>query len=155
MTNLAVAFGTAFGQCRHGRKVCSDCIVPDDAARRAYDITRQIAHDLDYETRTRGYPWVAIRLSDGGSDGRSYATRAEAARWQLHEKQCFYFCYRNEPNGFASPKDAAIVLAFARAAYDAGTMPDPEANRDMIIPLTGEHMQNQLNRLANAAGWRR
>lgn len=155
MTTNPVAFGTAFGECTHGRTICSDCIVADDAAKRAYDIVRQVAHDLDYETRTRGYPWVAIRLSDGGSDGKSYATRREAARWQLHEKQCFYYCFRTAPNGFGSPKDAAIVLAFARAAYDAGTMPDPEAGQDMIMPLTLEHTQNQLNRLANAAGWRR
>jgi hypothetical protein len=35
-----------------------------------------------------GWRWVAIRLSDGGSDGEVYETRQDAIDHQLHETLC-------------------------------------------------------------------
>jgi hypothetical protein len=142
------------GLCRHGRKLCSECIIPDDAAKRAYDVIREIATHVDYDERM-GYSFVALRLSDGGSDGNMYDTKPNAVRHQVHEMQCAYFSFRRMPNGFASPADAALFLAYHRMAYDAGfRLPDPDDKRggpDLIMPITGEQLQNQLNRLANDA----
>jgi hypothetical protein len=138
-------------KCRHGRKICSDCIVVDDAAKRAYDAVRELATFNDYDTRVKQSPWVALRLSDGESDGRLYDTKRDAVRHQLHEMLCAYFCFRNAPSGFATYRDAAIYLAWNRAAYDSGMrMPDPDARnggRDLVLPTVGEHLDNQLRRL--------
>lgn len=138
--------------CRHGRRICSECYIADDAARRAFDVVRQLAHDFDYDTRVKGYPWVALRLSDGGSDGRVYESRKEAAKYQIHEQQCAYFCFRNAPNGFASPRDAGLYLEFHRAAYSAGMrLVDPDhahGGMDLVVPDMNEHLQNQLTRFS-------
>lgn len=69
-----------------------------------------------------GGRWVAIRLSDGGSDGVTYDTRAEAIRHQLHESQCAYMRVSS-----ATPAETATFLAYNRQAYDAGyRLPDPD-----------------------------
>lgn len=139
-------------RCRHGREICSECIVADDAAKRAYDVVRGLATAWDWDTRVRQSPFVALRLSDGGSDGVLYDSKRDAVRHQLHETTCAYFCFRGAPNGFASYLDAAIYLAWNRAAYDSGfRLPDPDdvhGGPDLIMPDMGEHLFNQLGRLA-------
>jgi len=121
----------------------------DDAAKRAYDVVREIVGNLSYEERT-AYPYVALKLSDGSSDGKNYDTKREAVAAQFHEQLCAYFSFRLAPNGFATPRDAAIFLAYHRAAYDAGArLPDPDAphgGRDLIMPTTPEHLGGQLSR---------
>ena len=138
-------------QCRHGRKLCSECIVVDDTAKRAYDNVRLLAEFNDYDTRVKQSPYVAIRLSDGGTDHRLYDTKQDAIKHQLHETLCAYFSFRNAPAGFASYKDAAIYLAWNRATYDAGMrMVDPDhhaGGRDVAMPTVREHLGNQLRRL--------
>jgi hypothetical protein len=135
--------------CRHQRKICSVCMQVDDAAKRAYDVVREIVGNLSYEERT-AYPYVALKLSDGSSDGKNYDTKREAVAAQFHEQLCAYFSFRLAPNGFATPRDAAIFLAYHRAAYDAGArLPDPDAphgGRDLIMPTTPEHLGGQLRR---------
>lgn len=139
--------------CRHGRRLCYDCIVADDAAKRAFDIVKGLAVFTSWEERVRQSPYVAIRLSDGGSDQRMYDTKRDAIRAQLHEQQCAYFSFRNNPNGFESPKHAAVFLAFHRHAYDNGfRLPDPDdvnGGGDLVMPDAVEHLQNQLTRLVN------
>jgi len=140
-------------RCQHGRELCSECIVVSDAAKRAFDIVRGLAAFTTYETRM-GSPYVAIRLSDGGSDGVMYDTKKEAVRHQVHETTCAFFSFRNAPNGFASARDAAIFLAWNRAAYDAGwRLPDPDdthGGRDLSMPTSDEHLHDQLRRLIGA-----
>lgn len=137
--------------CSHGRKICSDCILIDDSAKRAYDTVRLHVQFATWEERVQGEPYVALRLSDGGSDGRRYATKRDAVRAQLHEQQCAYFSFRNAPNGFGSYRDAAIFLAFNRAAYDAGMrLPDPDdahGGPDLVMPAPAEKLRDQLRRL--------
>lgn len=60
-----------------------------DRTRRAWDEIE--VHRLALGAEATGQ-WVAIRLSDGGSDGRLYQTKIEATRFQLHESQCVYVC---------------------------------------------------------------
>lgn len=60
-----------------------------DRTRRAWD-----ALQLHYQAigvDCMGH-WVAVRLSDGGSDGHLYRSKADATRHQLHERQCAYIC---------------------------------------------------------------
>lgn len=132
-------------KCWHGRRICVDCVIVGDPAKRAFDIARSYAVFTPWDELIRS--WIAFRLSDGGSDGTLYGSRAEAIRHQAHEMQCAYFSYRNAPNGFKSPKDAALYLEFHRAAYDRGMrLVDPDGP-ELMMPLTNEDFLNQRARL--------
>lgn len=138
--------------CRpHGRKVCSECQHVTDAAKRAYDIVKSYAVFVDYSERINA--WVAIRLADGGSDGTLYQSKREAVRHQADEFLCAYFSYRGAPEGFSSPKDAAIWLEYHREAYNHGfRTPDPDAasgGPELIMPAGRELIAAQLG------DWRR
>jgi hypothetical protein len=68
--------------------------------------------------------WMAIRLSDGGSDNKIYDTKADAVRHQLYEKQCAYLCVK--PGGML-PEEAMTFLEFVEGIYDKGyDMADPD-----------------------------
>jgi hypothetical protein len=98
-----------------------------DEARRASDtVNLHLLADAGNVGR-----WVAIRLSDGSSDGTVYDCKCDAKRHQLHEKQCTYV--QIQPNGL-SAKDAQILLAITREFYDANkTMPDPPCRRHGVM----------------------
>jgi hypothetical protein len=89
-----------------------------DAANRCSDIVRT------HIVMGNAGRWLAIRLSDGGSDGRVYDLRRDAIRFQLHENLCAYVCI---PPDNMSPKDAHAFLALHRKLYDAGMrLSDPQ-----------------------------
>jgi len=68
--------------------------------------------------------WVAVRLSDGKSDGNLYDTKAEAVDHQLHEQFCAYVCI---PPGGMPPKDAEVYLRAMRQLADNGyRLADPD-----------------------------
>ena len=95
-----------------------------DEARRASDIVN--LHLLADPNGNRGR-WVAIRLSDGGSDGTVYDCKCDAMRYQLHETQCVYV--QILPDGL-SAKNAQILIKMHREMYDKGLkMPDPPCPR--------------------------
>jgi hypothetical protein len=78
--------------------------------------------------------WVAIKLSDGGSDGVLYATRKEAIKHQVHEKQCLYV--RIPPFGdMMTAKEAQALLNLNRSLYDAGYRLQDPADPAPINPL--------------------
>jgi hypothetical protein len=104
-----------------------------DEARRCSDIVN--LHLLADREDNVGR-WVAIRLSDGGSDGKIYDSRAEAVKWQLHESQCAYVCIG--PDGM-TPRQAEIFLKFNRQAYENGLrMIDPD--REVAMPENMEEV---------------
>lgn len=65
--------------------------------------------------------WMAVRLSDGGSDGTAYERLSEAMRHQLHPTQCCYVRVAASP---IPPNEADAVLGYYRRAYDNGWRPD-------------------------------
>lgn len=134
-------------RCRkHDRVICSDCVVADDAARRAFDMVKELAVVTDWDTRVRQSPYLAIKLADGFTDGVLYDTKADAVRHVPDERWYAFFSFRNSPNGFASPRDAAIFLMWHRAAYERGMrLSDPD--RDVAVPVTKEHQLDQLAQL--------
>lgn len=101
-----------------------------DAARRCSDIVNQALVD-DFDGNVGR--WVAIRLSDGGSDGVIYDTKSDAVAHQLHETTCAYV--RIPPSGMP-PRDARSFLRSTRAFYDAGMrFSDPDRLRpDNYLP---------------------
>lgn len=94
--------------------------------------------------------WVAVRLSDGGSDGVLYDKRRDAIRHQLHEQQCAYICIH--PGGM-NPCQAEPVLKGARQAYDAGMhLIDPDdasGGPEIIKRLTRTDQAAQMANIRN------
>lgn len=107
-----------------------------DYAKRCADIINglRVAHEFNELCGK----WVAIRLSDGGSDGVLYDSKPDAIRHQLHEQMCAYISFRNLLNGITE-EEAKTFLDFTRSAYDAGMrLPDPEAvngGPDLLLPF--------------------
>lgn len=111
-----------------------DDLIYSDAARRASEMVNVlIARDRELALHC----WVAIRLSDGGSDGVLYEHRHDAVAHQLHETQCFYL--KIQP-GF-TPKIAERFLAIHRQVYDAGMrMADTDEDQELVIPMRLEEI---------------
>lgn len=96
-----------------------------DRAERASDIINQARQELDWDGLKQC--WIAIRLSDGGSDMVIYDCKQDAVRGQLHEQQCAYIAFRNLIGG-ATAREMLRYLRFCEMAYDAGMrLPDPDA----------------------------
>lgn len=104
------------GGTRHWR------IAPDllDPARRCCDAMNAAMH--------AGVPgFVAIRLSDGGSDGKVYEAWEDAKRFQLHPDQCMYLAV--QPLPIPLP-DAARLIGMHREMYATGLRPtNPEKGK--------------------------
>lgn len=119
-----------------------------DAAVRCSDIVRQAILD-GHKGR-----WLAIRLSDGGSDRVPYPDKATAVRFQLHEQQCAYL---RVPWDDMPPRAALSFLRTTRAVYDAGMrLSDPagagsDTDREIILPGLIEQTEAFLRR-ARARG---
>lgn len=122
-------------------------------AKRAWEQVKNLAHHTTWEERI--HATVAIRLSDGTVDPTLYESKQAAVRHVPDERWYAFFSFQSAPSGFASPKDAAIFLAFHRAAYTAGfRLPDPDSRTggpDLIMPTPQEHVYDQLARLMRAA----
>lgn len=102
----------------------------EDAAHRLSDIVNT---HLAAEGQAAWGRFVAARLSDGGTDGNLYDSKADAVRFQLHEQQCAYVMVT--PDGM-SPHVAAIMLRFFRDCYDNGLNPaDPDFTSGRMFGL--------------------
>jgi hypothetical protein len=76
-------------------------------------------------------PWVAIRLSDGGSDGILYDSKRQATEHQLHPHQCAYITV--PPEGM-TPEQARVMLKFTKQMYDAGVqLADPDMQVQPVV----------------------
>lgn len=97
-----------------------------DAARRCSDAVNSALTFYGADAAGR---WIAVRLSDGGSDGKLYDTKPDAVRHQLHETLCAYICI--VPTGM--PVDHALsFLRTNRKLYAAGMrLSDPDRHVQM------------------------
>lgn len=113
-----------------------------DAARHCSDAVNTHVTALGWEATKR---WVAVRLSDGISDGVLYDTRRDAIRHQLHETQCAYICIT--PGGM-NPCQAESYLKMHRQIYDAGAhFIDPDradGGTEVIRRLTRKDQASQM-----------
>jgi hypothetical protein len=87
-----------------------------DKGQRCSDLVRQ--HLLD-DPENAKQSWVAIRLSDGGSDGTLYPNKETAVAFQLHETQCAYL--RVLPGGIP-PREATSFLYHTAQLYENSAM---------------------------------
>lgn len=76
--------------------------------------------------------WLAVRLSDGRTDGNIYDLKADAVRHQLHPNQCAYVCVPWDGMGV---RQAKTYLSFIEGLYSVGA--------DIADPATHIHMPNQ------------
>jgi hypothetical protein len=90
--------------------------------------------------------WMAFALADGRGDSVLYDTRAEAIRHQFHETLAHYEQMR--PKSW-SADECAMTLHYARAAYDAGWRPEPEAPAP-IMPVRLEDKALKTRQLRRA-----
>lgn len=107
-----------------------------DAAKRACGIVNEyLAHKTWDELK---HKFVAIRLSDGSSDGNLYDSKRDAVRHQLHETQCAYISFRHILGG-VSAYEMQKFLEFNRMAYDRGfRLTDPDhrtGGPDIFMPV--------------------
>lgn len=117
----------------------------DYAYRTSYDIAKrfrdqvwihQLALTKDEIIAGR---YIAVRLSDGSTDGHVYDTRTDACRHQRRAiSQHLYFKIPLEPFG---AQVADLCLWYARCAYDNGWREDPAADpKTLILPTRMEAM---------------
>jgi hypothetical protein len=103
------------------------------AARRVADAVNEqlVRHGAEAHGR-----FIAVKLSDGRTDGVLYDTRADATRHQS-DPYCFYVKVHV---GGMQPREAWTVLVYARQAKEAGIVFTEE---EVILP----------QRLELGAGW--
>jgi hypothetical protein len=87
-----------------------------DKGQRCSDLVKQ--HLLN-DPETAKVSWIAIRLSDGGSDGVLYPLKGVAVEFQIHETQCAYM--RILPGGI-SPREATSFLYHIAQLYENASM---------------------------------
>lgn len=118
--------------CKHGRRICSQCVVISDAAKRISDRINLHLTFTPFDQLANG--WMAFALADGDTDGTVYPSKSDAIRHQRNEFLYMYIAFRNLLGG-ASPKDCQLLLDFHRHAYDNNMrMAEPEAPQ-LIMPL--------------------
>jgi len=125
--------------------------VISDAAKRAAGIINGYAAFMDRDELMSKY--VAIRLSDGGSDGSLYDSKRDAVRHQSDEKLCAYISFRNLPLE-TTPKEMEVFLRFNREAYDKGfrlTDPDDQRGGREVLMTTGQH--DYYNNMLKSEFW--
>ncbi|MGB7281241.1 MAG: hypothetical protein WBE13_03175 [Candidatus Acidiferrum sp.] len=114
-----------------------------DAARRCADIVMSTAI-IENAAGNHAERWVAIRLSDGGSDGVTYPTRTAAVTHQSALKPCAYILV--PPTGMEA-REAEVFLGFHRKAHDAGFRVTHPDDPQIISPIATEQMASQFSRL--------
>lgn len=97
-----------------------------NAGKRAHDYIQTYTQGIDiWDIKSK---WVAIRLSDGGSDGQIYDSKQDAVRHQAYEQQCMYVAFGSMlAAGGSNARELAIMIAFHRDAYKRGfRLVDPD-----------------------------
>lgn len=87
--------------------------------------------------------WVAIRLSDGGSDGAIYDTRDIAIRHQSRPDYCTYV--QVPPDGMTD-HEAEALLGYWRALRDRNVRDDGQLMP--LMPLLARDRRRQIRALA-------
>jgi hypothetical protein len=136
------------GLCKHNLKICSQCVIITDAARRMADIINErVAFTNSWEARNC---WLAFRLDDGSSDKVLYDSKIDAIRHCSDEKYFAFWCFRNAPGGI-NARDAQIYLDLHRHAYDnGGHLADPDAKAGgpdiMVSTASYDHIRGRAPR---------
>lgn len=116
--------------CKHGKRICVQCVVISDAAKRMSEAVGLAIIANPPEVTSKG--WMAFALADGQTDHVIYPSKAAAI---AHQHDEFRYAYLNLAQclGAMPLKDAQIWLDVHRQAYDGGLrLTDP--NTSIIMP---------------------
>lgn len=128
--------------CRHRLKICSQCIIVSDEAKRMSDcVNLHITCNPVWELNTK---WLAFRLQDGTSDGALYDSREEAIHHQPYPDRCCFFTFRSAMGG-VTPKDMQIWLEMERNASTARLALHEEKAPQLIIPASYYDWRRAVN----------
>ena len=86
--------------------------------------------------------YIAVKLSDGSSDGTAYETRDDAARNQLWPQRCLFF---QVPLERLNLNACDSILWYARKVYDAGYRAEV-GGPALIIPNQDEFLKGGVTR---------
>ena len=122
--------------CQHGNKICAQCVIITDAARKMSDaINSRLTFSNPIEI---AHCYMAFKLQDGSTDGNLYDSKADAIRHVSDYRYWAFFCFRNALGG-ANPKDCQLFLDIHRHAYEnGGQLADPDdvsGGPDAIVPI--------------------
>lgn len=108
-----------------------------DAAKRFHDIIALHQEVLSTDELLTGR-YIAVRLSDGGSDGVAYESRTDAVEGQRHNaSRCGY--YRIPPKQIKwGIQTCDVMLWYVRTAYDNGHREDPA--HQLIVPTRKDQL---------------
>jgi hypothetical protein len=109
-----------------------------DDAKRMCDEINVHYHALGAESIFR---WVAVRLSDGGTDHVLYDTRADAVTHQSDSRLCLYI--QIPPTG-ATARECESVLRFGRFAFDHGYKIVDPTDPALIMPNSREDLERMF-----------
>jgi hypothetical protein len=119
--------------CRHGLKVCTQCVIVTDVAKRISDtINLHMTFNNVWDIKDC---WMAFRLADGTSDNVLYPSREDAIAHQAYPSRCCYFAVRGAMGG-VNPRDCQLWLEMERNAADARLALHEENAPRLIIPVT-------------------
>ena len=110
----------------------------DDAKRMCDEINVHYAAD----PMNAAYRWVAIRLSDGGSDHVLYDTRADAVSHQSDSRLC---CYVQIPPTGAQERECEPALRFARWAFSNGYKVTDPTDPTLIMPNSMQDLDQLMS----------
>lgn len=96
-----------------------------EAGRRMADALNEQITSRDFDEIKMSF--MAFKIADGSTDGVLYPSKTKAAQYQKGgEYTCYYAALRNMLGG-ANYRDCAIMIKFARDAYQSGfRLIDPE-----------------------------
>ena len=112
-----------------------------DAAARFRDTMHLHQQALPRDQLLARRAWVAIRLSDGGSDNTTYESRTEAIKHQIFSTQCGYLPVPLERIDLYT---ADSLLWYWEKMYDAGHR--PKEDNILILPNTFDGMIEDILR---------
>lgn len=116
--------------------------MPEETPQQEHDAARRCADAVNNHLLAQGDSvvgrWVAVRLSDGGTDDVLYDTKKAAVKHQIHETQCAYICI---PPGGMQVNEALSYLRTNRQLYAANMrLIDPDKH---VVPnVRSEHNGN-------------
>lgn len=111
-------------------------MIPKDYQYRNFDAAKRMADCISLHQTVLSRDeifagrYVAIRLSDGGSDGVAYESRSQAIEYQRHNAS--RHAYFRIPFEKMSVQACDSILWYVRATYDSGYRADPA--HQLIIP---------------------
>jgi len=128
--------------------------VPRPLTRELEEAGKRLAGTVNTYIAARD-PWelkncvLAVRLSDGSTDGNLYESMQDAVR-HSDETRHFYFHFKGNLGG-VSVRECALVLQFHREAREAGLPQGDPDRKEQITPFLSTYGHDVYSRIQRSA----